>query len=217
MNTVVTNTSNSEQNSSGRIWTWLMILATAGMTFAVVVELINILFYDPYEEEYFLFRTAGMLQDTGIEDLTWIMFGTLFVALMMGLPLAFVTGGLGVVFIYLVGDQAMLNIIPSRIFPMMTNSDLAAIPLFIFMASMLERAGLIEEMFDVVYKWMGGLNGGLAAATILASTILAAMVGVIGAAVVTMGIIALPAMLKRGYNHEIALGSIMAGGTLGIL
>ena len=100
---------------------------------------------------------------------------------------------------------------------MMTNSDLAAIPLFIFMASMLERAGLIEEMFNVVYKWMGGLDGGLATATILASTILAAMVGVIGAAVVTMGIIALPAMLKRGYDHQIALGSIMAGGTLGIL
>ena len=200
-----------------KFWTWLMILATASLTLVVVVELINILFYDPYEDEYFLFRTAGMLEDMHISDLTWLMFGTLFIALMMGLPLAFVTGGLGVIFIYLVGDQTMLNIIPSRIFPMMTNSDLAAIPLFIFMASMLERAGLIEEMFDVVYKWMGGLNGGLAAATILASTILAAMVGVIGAAVVTMGIIALPAMLKRGYNHEIALGSIMAGGTLGIL
>src|SRR5680860_1084936 len=145
------------------------------------------------------------------------MFGSLMVALMMGLPLAFVTGGLGVMFVYLVGDTAMLNIVPSRIFPMMTNSDLAAIPLFIFMASMLERAGLIEEMFSVVYKWMGGLSGGLAVATILASTILAAMVGVIGAAVVTMGIIALPAMLKRGYDHKIALGSIMAGGTLGIL
>lgn len=217
MNTTATNTPNSGQSPSGKFWTWLMILATASMTFAVVVEMINILFYDPYGEEYFLFRTAGMLEDADIETLTWLMFGTLFVALMMGLPLAFVTGGLGVVFIYLVGDQTMLNIIPSRIFPMMTNSDLAAIPLFIFMASMLERAGLIEEMFDVVYKWMGGLNGGLAAATILASTILAAMVGVIGAAVVTMGIIALPAMLKRGYNHEIALGSIMAGGTLGIL
>ena len=215
--TTAVNNSNSGNMSSGKIWTWLMILATVGMTFAVVVELINIMFYDPYEEEYFLFRTAGMLEETDIASLTWIMFGTLFVALMMGLPLAFVTGGLGVVFIYLVGDQTMLNIIPSRIFPMMTNSDLAAIPLFIFMASMLERAGLIEEMFDVVYKWMGGLNGGLAAATILASTILAAMVGVIGAAVVTMGIIALPAMLKRNYNHEIALGSIMAGGTLGIL
>ena len=217
MNSTVFDSFKFKKVSSSQFWTWLMILATASLTFVVLVELINILFYDPYEDEYFLFRTAGMLEDMHISDLTWLMFGTLFIALMMGLPLAFVTGGLGVVFIYLVGDQTMLNIIPSRIFPMMTNSDLAAIPLFIFMASMLERAGLIEEMFDVVYKWMGGLNGGLAAATILASTILAAMVGVIGAAVVTMGIIALPAMLKRGYNHEIALGSIMAGGTLGIL
>lgn len=203
--------------SSSQFWTWLMILSTVSLTFIVLVELVNILFYDPYEDENFLFSTAGILADMHISDLTWLMFGSLFIALMMGLPLAFVTGGLGVIFIYLVGDQAMLNLIPSRIFPMMTNSDLAAIPLFIFMASMLERAGLIEEMFDVVYKWMGGLNGGLAAATILASTILAAMVGVVGAAIVTMGIIALPAMLKRGYNQEIALGSIMAGGTLGIL
>lgn len=205
-------------NKKGDFWTWAMIVTTSIFAFIVSVELINILFFDPYDEEsYFLFTFAGMLGGADIASLTWIMFGTLFVFLMIGLPLAFVTGGLGVVFIYLIGDQIMLNIIPTRIFPMMTNPDLAAIPLFIFMASMLERAGLIEEMFDVVYKWMGGLNGGLAAATILASTILAAMVGVIGAAVVTMGIIALPAMLKRGYNHEIALGSIMAGGTLGIL
>ncbi len=200
-----------------RLWTALLVLATAGVAFVVLVELINILFYDPYGDDYFLFRTAGSLAGEDISTLTWLMFGSLFLLLMAGLPLAFVTGGLGVVFVYLVGDQAMLNIIPSRIFPMMTNSDLAAIPLFIFMASMLERAGLIEEMFDVVYKWMGGLRGGLAAATILASTILAAMVGVIGAAVVTMGIIALPAMLKRHYDQKIALGSIMAGGTLGIL
>jgi TRAP-type mannitol/chloroaromatic compound transport system permease large subunit len=197
--------------------TWLMIAATGALSFVVLVELINILFYDPYDDKVFLFRLSGILYDTEIGTLTVIMFGSLFVLLMMGLPLAFVTGGLGVVFIYLVGDSAMLNIIPTRIFPMMTNSDLAAIPLFIFMASMLERAGLIDEMFDVVYKWMGGLRGGLAAATILAATILAAMVGVIGAAVVTMGLIALPAMLKRQYDQQIALGSIMAGGTLGIL
>lgn len=200
-----------------RFWTWLMILATVGTAFAVAVEMINILFYDPYGDEYFLFRTAGMLTDVDIGTLTWLMFGSLFVCLMAGLPLAFVIGGLGVIFVYLVGDQAMLNIVPSRIYPMMTNSDLAAIPLFIFMATMLERAGLIEEMFDVVYKWMGGLRGGLAASTILASTILAAMVGVVGAAVVTMGIIALPAMLKRNYDPQIAIGSIMAGGTLGVL
>lgn len=202
---------------AGRFWTWAMILASVALLLVVAVEMINIAFYDPYGDEYFLFRSAGILGDTDIAELTIVMFGSLLVLLMLGLPLAFVTGGLGVVFIYLIGDQVMLNIIPSRIFPMMTNSDLAAIPLFIFMASMLERAGLIEEMFDVVYKWMGGLRGGLAAATIIASTLLAAMVGVIGAAVVTMGIIALPAMLKRRYDPQIALGSIMAGGTLGIL
>ncbi|NVK31665.1 MAG: TRAP transporter large permease subunit [Gammaproteobacteria bacterium] len=205
------------RSAVGKLATWLMILLAAAMSFVVVVEIINIAFYDPWGDEKFLFRTAGILSNVGIADLTWIMFGSLLIVLMLGLPLAFVTGGLGVVFIYLIGDQFMLNIIPSRIFPMMTNPDLAAIPLFIFMAAMLERAGLIEEMFDVVYKWMGGLNGGLAAATILASTILAAMVGVIGAAVVTMGMIALPAMLKRNYDHQIALGSILAGGTLGIL
>jgi len=202
---------------SGKLGTWLMILATVGFGFIICVEMINILFYDPFSDEKFLFKFAGSLASVEIGPLTYLMFGSLFVALMMGLPLAFVTGGLGVLFVYLVGDAMMLNIVPSRIFPMMTNSDLAAIPLFIFMASMLERAGLIEEMFSVVYKWMGGLSGGLATATILASTLLAAMVGVIGAAVVTMGIIALPAMLKRGYDHKIAIGSIMAGGTLGIL
>ncbi|MBP0048590.1 TRAP transporter large permease subunit [Marinobacterium sp. AK62] len=208
---------NGQGSLVGKLGTWLMIIATVSLGFIILVETINTVFYDPYGDDYFLFRLAGSLSSVSIGPLTYLMFGSLLVALMMGLPLAFVTGGLGVTFIYLVGDGLMLNIIPGRIFPMMTNSDLAAIPLFIFMASMLERAGLIEEMFNVVYKWMGGLSGGLATATIIASTILAAMVGVIGAAVVTMGIIALPAMLKRNYDHQIALGSIMAGGTLGIL
>ncbi|NVK32764.1 MAG: TRAP transporter large permease subunit [Gammaproteobacteria bacterium] len=201
----------------GRLGHYLMVLSTLALASVVVVEIINISFFDPWGDEKFLFRLEGALADVPIGPLTYLMFGSLLVALMMGLPLAFVTGGLGVVFIYLVGDAYMLNIIPGRIFPFMINSDIAAIPLFIFMAAMLERAGLIEEMFNVVYKWMGGLTGGLATATIVASTILAAMVGVIGAAVVTMGIIALPAMLKRAYDHKIALGSIMAGGTLGIL
>lgn len=156
--------------------------------------------------------------DIPIEWLTLLMFGSLLVLLMAGLPLAFVTGGLACVFLFLVGDSAkILNIVPSRIFPLMTDYQLSAIPLFIFMAAILERAGIIQDMFDVIYKLLGGLRGGLASATILASTILAAMVGVIGAAVVTMGIIALPPMLKRQYDPKIAMGAIMAGGTLGIL
>jgi tripartite ATP-independent transporter DctM subunit len=149
--------------------------------------------------------------------LTLLMFGSLLVLLMAGLPLAFVTGGLACVFLFVLGDADMLNMVPSRIFPLMTDYQLSAIPLFILMAAMLERAGLIQQMFDVVYKLLGGLRGGLASATVFASTILAAMVGIIGAAVVTMGIIALPAMLRRNYDPKIAMGAIMAGGTLGIL
>ncbi len=146
-----------------------------------------------------------------------IMFGSLLALLMAGLPLAFVTGGLAIIFLFILGDTDTLNIVPSRIFPLMTDYQLSAIPLFIFMAAMLERAGIINDMFSVIYKLLGGLKGGLASATIIASTILAAMVGVVGAAVVTMGIIALPAMLQRQYDTKIAMGSIMAGGTLGIL
>lgn len=153
-------------------------------------------------------------------DIVWLtvlMFGSLLILLMAGLPLAFVTGGLACVFLFLFGDAAMLNILPSRIFPLMTNYQLSAIPLFIFMASMLERAGIIEELYDMVYKILGGLPGGLAISTIIASTLLAAMCGVIGATEVTMGMIALPAMIKRHYHPTIACGSILAGGTLGIL
>ena len=136
---------------------------------------------------------------------------------MLGLPLSFVTGGLACVFLFIFGDAEALNIIPSRLYPLMTDYQLTAIPMFIFMASMLERAGVIEELFDMVYKMLGGLRGGLASSTVIASTLLAAMCGVIGATEVTMGLIALPAMLKRRYDSTIACGSILAGGTLGIL
>ncbi len=149
--------------------------------------------------------------------LTVLMFGSLAILLMAGLPLAFVTGGLACVFLFVFGSADMLNILPSRIYPLMTDYQLSAIPLFIFMATMLARAGVIEQLFDAVYKVLGGLKGGLATATIIASTIMAAMAGVIGATEVTMGILALPAMLKRKYHTTIACGSILAGGTLGIL
>ncbi|CAM3542571.1 TRAP transporter large permease subunit [Halomonas lysinitropha] len=192
-----------------------VLLIVAGLLAAwVAFEMVNIAVTD-YDS--LAGSLEGVLGNVGIGSLTLVMFGSLMVVLVAGLPLAFVTGGLGVCFLYLIGTQDMLNLMPSRIFPMMTNYQLSAIPLFIFMASVLEKAGIIEELFDVVYKWMGGLKAGLAIATIIASTLLAAMVGVIGAAVVTMGLIALPAMLKRNYDPEIAIGSIMAGGTLGIL
>jgi len=149
--------------------------------------------------------------------LTLLLFGSLAILLALGLPMAFCTGSLAVVFLFLFGNSAILNMMPSRIFPFMTDYQLSAVPLFIFMAAMLEKAGIIEELFDAVYKWLGSLPGGLASATVIACTLLAAMVGVVGATEVTMGMIALPAMLKRGYDQKLACGSLLAGGTLGIL
>src|SRR6266581_1305648 len=149
--------------------------------------------------------------------LTLLLFGSLGVLLALGLPMAFCTGSLAVVFLFLFGNSAVLNMLPSRVFPFMTDYQLSAVPLFIFMAAVLEKAGIIEELFDVIYKWLGAVKGGLAAATVLACTALAAMVGVVGATEVTMGMIALPAMLKRGYDQKLACGSLLAGGTLGIL
>src|SRR2546421_5898412 len=136
---------------------------------------------------------------------------------MLGLPMAFCTGSLAVIFLFVFGNGAILNMMPSRIFPFMTDYQLSAVPLFIFMAAMLEKAGIIEELFDVIYKWLGALKGGLASATVLACTVLAAMVGGVGATEVTMGMIALPAMLRRNYDAKLACGSLLAGGTLGIL
>jgi len=155
--------------------------------------------------------------EIGIQWLSLLLFGGLALLLVLGLPMAFCTGSLAVVFLYVFGNGAILNMLPARIFPFMTDYQLSAVPLFIFMAAMLEKAGIIEELFDVIYKWLGSLKGGLAAATVLACTALAAMVGVVGATEVTMGMIALPAMLKRGYEPKLACGSLLAGGTLGIL
>jgi tripartite ATP-independent transporter DctM subunit len=157
----------------------------------------------------------------GLEiDIAWLtvlLFGSLALLLALGLPMAFCTGSLAVIFLFVFGNGAILNMLPSRIFPFMTDYQLSAVPLFIFMAAMLEKAGIIEELFDAVYKWLGAVKGGLAAATVLACTALAAMVGVVGATEVTMGMIALPAMLRRGYDEKLACGSLLAGGTLGIL
>jgi len=152
-----------------------------------------------------------------IELITILMFGSLFLLLALGLPVAFACGTVGVVFTAFLQGPAAVNIVPTRIFGLMVNYLLAAIPLFIFMACILERSGLIGDIYEMVYQWLAWLKGGVATATIGACTMMAAMCGVIGASEVTMGVIALPQMLKRKYDKSIACGSILAGGTLGIL
>ncbi len=152
-----------------------------------------------------------------IEWITFLMFGSLLLVLLAGMPVAFACGSIGMIFtLFLLGPSgASLGVV--RTFTLMNNYLLAAIPLFIFMAAILERSGIMEELYEVIYRWMGGVRGGVASATVVACTILAAMVGVIGASETTMSMIALPEMFKRGYDKRLAMGAVLAGGTLGIL
>ncbi|UCF95244.1 MAG: TRAP transporter large permease subunit [Desulfobacterales bacterium] len=137
--------------------------------------------------------------------------------LIIGLPLAFATGSIATVAtLFLFGPDAM-QLEVMRVFDMMNNYVLVAVPLFIFMANMMERAGVAEQLYSAVHIWSGRMPGGLAIGTIVACCLMAAMVGIVGAEVVTLGLIAVPTMLKRGYHKNIALGSVCAGGGLSTL
>lgn len=149
--------------------------------------------------------------------LTLLVFGGLISALVVGLPLAFSTGAVAVVMAVWLFDFNALNIVASRVFTLMGNNIMLAVPLFILMASILEKAGIAEDVFKAAYIWSGKIRGGLAVAVVISCALMAAMVGVIGAEIVTMGVVALPAMLKRGYGRSLALGSICAGGGLSTL
>jgi tripartite ATP-independent transporter DctM subunit len=114
-------------------------------------------------------------------------------------------------------DPGVLVMLVSRVFDMSLNYTLMAVPLFVLMAAILQRSGIADELFKAVHVWAGGLRGGLAVGTIIANAIMASIVGIIGAEIVTFGLIALPEMLNRRYSFSLALGSVAAGGGLATL
>ena len=152
-----------------------------------------------------------------IELLTVLFFGSLLVLLVLGLPLVFVLGGVAVAFLYVTWGPDAFYVLGARMWGTMNSFTLLAIPLYIFMAMLLERAGVAQNLYRMMHLWWGGVRGGLAIGTVFICTIFAAMCGISGAAVVSMGTIALPHMLSRGYDKRLALGAINAGGGFGIL
>ena len=148
---------------------------------------------------------------------TIILFGSLFLSLVLGVPLVFCFGGTAVIFTTLLWGPKSLAIIALTAYQDGTNYILLTVPLFVLMANVLEHSGIAEDLYDMMYKWMGKLAGGLAIGTIIICAIFAAMSGISGVATITMGLIALPSMLKRGYSKFLAVGCVSAGGTLGIL
>jgi tripartite ATP-independent transporter DctM subunit len=152
-----------------------------------------------------------------IELLTLLFFFALFVFLALGLPLSFVLGGVSIVFIYFTWGPEAFYMVAAQTWGAMNKFTLVAIPLFIFMAMILERSGVANDLYDMMYLWFGPVRGGLAIGTVVICAIFAAMCGISGAAVVSMGTIALPSMLRRNYDKLLAVGCINSGGGWGIL
>ncbi|KJS43494.1 MAG: tripartite transporter [Rhodospirillaceae bacterium BRH_c57] len=154
------------------------------------------------------------------EALALIMFAGTCLVLLAGFPVAFSLAGAALLFGVLgaaVGhfDFAFVRALPQRVFGTMTNEVLIAVPLFVFMGVMLERSKVAEELLENVGRLFGSLRGGLAVSVALVGMLLAASTGIVGATVVTMGLMSLPIMLRRGYDPALACGSICAAGTLG--
>ena len=150
-------------------------------------------------------------------QLTVLLFALLVIILLSGLPLAFALGGAAVLFGLLFWGPTSFYMFPSKAFGVMVNVVLVAVALFIYMGAVLQRTGIGEDMYDLSYRLLGRIRGGLAIGTVGICTVFAAMAGASAPATVTMGLVALPSMLKRKYNTNIAIGSIAAGGALGIL
>ncbi len=155
-----------------------------------------------------------------MEFLALLLFALIFIALMMGFPVALTLSGVSLIFALVAVqfgwfDLAFLQSIPNRIFGIMTNPTLTAVPLFVFMGIMLEKSKLAEQLLGTMDEVMRGFRGGLGLSVILVGALLAASTGIVGATVVTMGLLALPTMLKQGYCPKLATGTICAAGTLG--
>jgi len=155
-----------------------------------------------------------------MEWVALLLFVSVIIVLLAGFPVAFTLGGTALLFAgagVLAGEfnEALLSGLPNRVFGIMNNETLIAVPLFVFMGVTLERARIAEELLETLSGLFGSLRGGLGISVTLVGMLLAASTGIVGATVVTMGLLSLPTMLRRGYSAEISAGTICASGTLG--
>lgn len=150
-----------------------------------------------------------------MDALPIIFFVAVLLLLLSGYPVAFTLGGASIIFGFFTFGLEFFNLLPLRIWGIMNNYILIAVPLFIFMGVMFEKSGLAKELLETMALLFGKLKGGLAISVLVVGTLLAAATGIVGATVVTMGVLSLPTMLKKGYHPSAASGIISASGTLG--
>ena len=152
-----------------------------------------------------------------IEILTLIMLGSMVLLLVIGLPLAFVTGLIAFGFALALYGPMALPLIASRVYGFVSVYALIAVPMFVLMASVLERSGIARDLFGAMHVLAGNLKGGLAIQTMAVAVLMAAMTGIIGGEIVLLGLVALPQMLARNYDRNLAIGTVCAGGGLGTM
>ena len=155
-----------------------------------------------------------------MEWMAFYLFAAVFVLLLCGYPVAFTLAGTALAFTFIgeatgTFDPAFLQALPNRLYGIITNQILIAVPLFVFMGVMLERSRIAENLLETMARLFGPLRGGMGISVTLVGMLLAASTGIVGATVVTMGLLSLPTMLKRGYDPQISTGIICASGTLG--
>ena len=149
--------------------------------------------------------------------LTLVLVLSILLFFVLGLPVAFTLSGVAMIFALFVWGPAAFSTVVHACWGSMMNFVIVAIPLFILLGNILQHSGIAGAAYDMMHKWIGPVKGGLAIGTVLICTAIAAMVGVVGAGIVTMGVIALPAMMAHKYDRKLGMGSIMAGGALGAL
>ena len=159
----------------------------------------------------------GSLQSLGIEYGTLVMFGLLLALLVSGIPLAYVTLLVALVFALGWFGPQVVPLITSRVYSFVSSFVFVSVPMFVLMAAILDRSGIARDLFDAMRIIGGRLRGGIAVQTILVAVVLAAMSGIIGGEIVLLGLVALPQMLRLGYDKHLAIGVVCAGGALGTM
>jgi tripartite ATP-independent transporter DctM subunit len=152
-----------------------------------------------------------------IELITLLMVGSLLLLLIMGVPMAFALGFVAVAFAFGSFGWDALQLIASRIYGFVSVYVLIAVPMFLLMASIMDRSGVARDLYDAMSVWAGGLPGGIAVMTLIAAVFMAATTGIIGGEIILLGLVALPQMLRLGYDKNLAIGTICAGGSLGTM
>ncbi|MFC6672705.1 TRAP transporter large permease [Marinobacterium aestuariivivens] len=153
----------------------------------------------------------------GIETASYLMMGSILALLVTGLPLAFITGLIALVFALAWFGPMSIPLVTTRVYSFINEYVLIAIPMFVLMASILDRSGIAKDLYNTMRVFAGQLRGGVAVQTLVVAIFLAAMSGIIGGEIVLLGLLALPQMLRLGYDRRLSIGTVCAGGSLGTM